>query len=323
MQQDLGRAEAILTEALAFWRQTENKLVTALTLTFLALVAWTRGDLTKMAELAGEGLKHYLAWEEGKGASTCLVLLTFAARAKGDHAEALRLLDEAYARADAHGYAWGAATARLYAAETLRATGRLVEASTLFHESLDLYWRQRDPWGTSAAITGPATIGLARRRAVEGVRLLGAADTLRHRATAFLPTTDPATIEAAITAAREQLKNRFDTVFAAGQDLPAEKAVAEARRLVSALKASGADDPADATVANVHLTPRERQVLRLVVEGRQDPAIAAELDLSTRTVERHVSNLLGKYQVSGRAELAALVARSDARDAQKVYPPAK
>jgi DNA-binding CsgD family transcriptional regulator len=53
------------------------------------------------------------------------------------------------------------------------------------------------------------------------------------------------------------------------------------------------------------LTPRELQVLRLVAAGRTNKAIAVELVLSERTVERHVSNIFVKLGVSSRAGATA------------------
>jgi DNA-binding CsgD family transcriptional regulator len=53
------------------------------------------------------------------------------------------------------------------------------------------------------------------------------------------------------------------------------------------------------------LTPRELQVLRLVAAGRTNRAIAGELVLSERTVERHVSNIFTKLRVSSRAGATA------------------
>ena len=53
------------------------------------------------------------------------------------------------------------------------------------------------------------------------------------------------------------------------------------------------------------LTPRELQVLRLVTAGRTNKAIAAELVLSRRTVDRHVSNIFTKLGVSSRAAATA------------------
>jgi DNA-binding CsgD family transcriptional regulator len=53
------------------------------------------------------------------------------------------------------------------------------------------------------------------------------------------------------------------------------------------------------------LTPRELEVLRLVAAGATNKAIAAELVLSERTVDRHVSNIFGKLRVSSRAAATA------------------
>jgi DNA-binding NarL/FixJ family response regulator len=53
------------------------------------------------------------------------------------------------------------------------------------------------------------------------------------------------------------------------------------------------------------LTAREVQVLRLVATGRTNRVIAAELVLSERTVDRHVSNIFTKLGVSSRAAATA------------------
>jgi DNA-binding NarL/FixJ family response regulator len=47
------------------------------------------------------------------------------------------------------------------------------------------------------------------------------------------------------------------------------------------------------------LTPREREVLGLMAEGRTNAGIAKHLWLTERTVETHVSAILGKLDVSG------------------------
>jgi ATP/maltotriose-dependent transcriptional regulator MalT len=53
------------------------------------------------------------------------------------------------------------------------------------------------------------------------------------------------------------------------------------------------------------LTPRELQVLRLVAAGKANKGIGAELVLSDRTIERHVSNILAKLDVPSRAAATA------------------
>ena len=53
------------------------------------------------------------------------------------------------------------------------------------------------------------------------------------------------------------------------------------------------------------LTERELEVLRLVAEGKSNPDIARVLVLSPKTVERHVSNIFTKLDVSSRTAAAA------------------
>jgi DNA-binding NarL/FixJ family response regulator len=68
-----------------------------------------------------------------------------------------------------------------------------------------------------------------------------------------------------------------------------------------ALQALGARTARDAG----GLTARELQVLRLVAAGSTNKTIAAELVLSERTIDRHVSNILAKLRVSSRAAATA------------------
>jgi DNA-binding CsgD family transcriptional regulator len=57
------------------------------------------------------------------------------------------------------------------------------------------------------------------------------------------------------------------------------------------------------------LTNRELQVLRLVAAGKTNKAIASELFVSRRTIDRHVSNLFGKLDISSRAAAASYAHR--------------
>jgi DNA-binding NarL/FixJ family response regulator len=59
------------------------------------------------------------------------------------------------------------------------------------------------------------------------------------------------------------------------------------------------------------LTRRELEVLRLVAAGATNKAIAAELVVSARTVDRHVSNILGKLRVPSRAAATAYAYEHD------------
>ncbi|HEX4982969.1 MAG TPA: response regulator transcription factor [Ilumatobacteraceae bacterium] len=61
------------------------------------------------------------------------------------------------------------------------------------------------------------------------------------------------------------------------------------------------------------LTPREREILDLIGEGRSNRQIASELFLAEKTVKNYVSNLLAKLGMQRRSEAAAFVARVEER----------
>jgi DNA-binding NarL/FixJ family response regulator len=76
------------------------------------------------------------------------------------------------------------------------------------------------------------------------------------------------------------------------------------RRLGAGPDAAALAEP-DRSAETHGLTARELQVLRLVAAGATNRSIAAQLILSERTVDRHVSNILAKLRVSSRAAATA------------------
>ncbi len=58
------------------------------------------------------------------------------------------------------------------------------------------------------------------------------------------------------------------------------------------------------------LTPREQDVLRLIVEGADNAAIGLELSISRHTVKQHVTNIFEKLSVRTRVEAAVHAVRS-------------
>ena len=55
------------------------------------------------------------------------------------------------------------------------------------------------------------------------------------------------------------------------------------------------------------LTPREREIVRLVAKGLPNKQIAAVLEMSPWTVSSHLRLLFAKYNVASRAALVATV----------------
>ena len=69
------------------------------------------------------------------------------------------------------------------------------------------------------------------------------------------------------------------------------------------------------------ITAREADVLRLVAGGLANKQIAARLDLSPRTVEKHVESLLRKTGARSRTGLVAAASPAAIRDSQRPSPP--
>jgi two-component system nitrate/nitrite response regulator NarL len=65
----------------------------------------------------------------------------------------------------------------------------------------------------------------------------------------------------------------------------------------------------DAGLLAEQLTPRERDVLVMLVEGARSEAIAHRMSISPNTVRTHIQNILTKLQVHSRLEAAAFAVR--------------
>ena len=78
-------------------------------------------------------------------------------------------------------------------------------------------------------------------------------------------------------------------------------------------RALPASRPLPTVLPRAALSPREREVLALVAEGRSNKAIAAALFVSPNTVKTHVASLLDKLGAESRAQLAAMAMRGAVR----------
>ena len=63
------------------------------------------------------------------------------------------------------------------------------------------------------------------------------------------------------------------------------------------------EDVSEKRPVTAELTPREREIAALLVEGKTSKVIARETDLSPRTVEMHRAKLMRKFSASTSSEL--------------------
>jgi DNA-binding CsgD family transcriptional regulator len=140
----------------------------------------------------------------------------------------------------------------------------------------------------------------ARRRFEDAVDLYGRAGMPFEAALARLGLAESLLAAGRSQAAADETRAALTTFRSLG-------AAGEAARAAALLDRVGADaGPGRALDAG--LTAREREVLRLVAKGRSNQEIAAELVLSVRTVERHISNIYDKIGAAGKVARATAAA---------------
>jgi DNA-binding CsgD family transcriptional regulator len=111
--------------------------------------------------------------------------------------------------------------------------------------------------------------------------------------------------------ARAELRRAADDLDARGAAGYRDAALRILRRLGERPRPAPAAAPAAGDEAGTlaALTPREREVAALVAEGRTNRQIGAQLHLSEKTIEKHVSSAMGKLGVTSRTGIARLVER--------------
>ncbi|HEY9888157.1 MAG TPA: response regulator transcription factor [Candidatus Obscuribacterales bacterium] len=83
-----------------------------------------------------------------------------------------------------------------------------------------------------------------------------------------------------------------------------ESSLKQASRLIRQQVRGATSTPTISVPFDVELTPTELKVVQFVARGMANREIAEELQVSQRTIESHVSNMLGKTGLHNRTELA-------------------
>ena len=85
--------------------------------------------------------------------------------------------------------------------------------------------------------------------------------------------------------------------------------IAEALALVSSAEPAGTSAEPSGAADSFDLTPREREVLRLVAKGCSNQEIADQLFIRLQTVKVHVRSILAKLNLESRTAAAAFAIR--------------
>src|SRR5215213_9245473 len=236
------------------------------------------------------------------------VLIDYA-REQGDFFRSLTLSEEALALSRNVGDSLSEAHAHLSAGDAAAAQGTPQQAARHYREALVLLWAQGDWACTIRALIGLAHVAVACGEPVHAAEFLATADALDEECSPSLPAAIRVTAAGCEQTLRAQLgEQRLAGVQTAARSLSPAKAVAAAIPAATAIGANSCGELTHA-MANGHLTERERQVLRLLVEGHSNPEIAHTLFISQKTARNHVTNILTKLGVDSRTAAATFAIR--------------
>jgi predicted ATPase/DNA-binding CsgD family transcriptional regulator len=305
-QGDFDQGEAHFEAARAAYLQLGDAAGLAWALLWLGGVAEYRGDDALAQARTEEALRLVQQLGDTAGEAQALYHLADTAYRRGDYAAAAALADRVLAVSREGPFPTLLVAGLVTAGQCTCALGESRRAVEALREALGLARDLGSRLWIADALVGLADVATTTGDAARGARLLGAADALAARlGVPVLP--HHGLHRRAHAAARTALgEPAFANAWAAGKALPLEEALAEAGTVTGEPPAGAAD----------LFTPRELEVLRLLVAGQTDRMIGEALFIGTRTVEGHVARILAKLGVRTRA--AAVAAALDAR---LVQPP--
>jgi DNA-binding CsgD family transcriptional regulator len=228
----------------------------------------------------------------------------------GDANAAVRLAEEAVNLQRATGSAWSVAQALEHLGRAYRGRGNVIAAAASYCEALEIFLEFDHLHGATASIEGLAAIATAAGKPEHAAWLFGAAMTIRTRTGGFVDQDLFGRTPETIAALRTTLGlNAYDAAFAAGESATLAEILTEVNRETLADAGTETSPRSGLSEAPGGLTPREREVLRLVAQGRTNREIAGSLFVSHRTASTHVSNILSKLDVTSRTEATAWAVR--------------
>jgi ATP/maltotriose-dependent transcriptional regulator MalT len=311
---DFARAADLYEQALAAFRAQGDRPRIAAVLNNLGMVARRRQDFPRATTLYQEALDLHRTLGDQRGMGLALNNLGVLAYDQGDIARAATLYDEALAVFRAIDDRLNTALALYNLAEAVRDQGDLPRAAALFAESLTTRAEQGDRTGIAESLAGLASLAARARLNERGVRLAAAADALRTSLGSSLAPAQRDQQDRLLADLRRGLSaDAFTAAWDTGAALTLPDAVtlgAESAAELATAPTTPAPTPESSAAAEVGLTKREREVLRLIVEGQSDKEIGEALFISHRTAMTHVLNILNKLGVNSRTAAAAWAIRN-------------
>jgi predicted ATPase/DNA-binding CsgD family transcriptional regulator len=293
---ELERANALYEEALRLNRETGHWAWESVNLHQRAIVLYEMGRMDEAEQSASAALAIAQLHGHTFARANALQTLGRIAAARGDHTTAESFLNKALDIQQELRYRQGLILTLIALATSALATGNTIGAQQYVAESARLARDSGDRIGLARSMEAAAACRLPGdvRNAVV---LFGAADALRDRVSATRLQSESERIQRSMReAAARMTRGSYASAFAEGRRLELDDAID--LTLQSSVGLNG-----HSTAGFDVLSPRERQVAMLIIDGCTNRQIARRLAITERTAEHHLENIMAKLAVNSRTQV--------------------
>jgi len=308
IQGDADAARSRFREALLAFRELGDKSGTAQTLRYLAIVDFYTGDLQAAYSSAEESLALFRELPDKQGIAQGLNLMGQIGNLTRDYERTRLFLEESLAISQALGNKWHVGAVLTNLGITALHLGDLMLARSCCLDALRIGQEMADRYRLAYALALMAALAATVGQPEQALRLAGAAAALRDVISAPLYPFIQAEFERFLAPARESLTQEVAAqAWRDGSQMSLEQAIecAQAGEMAPAPVVSTRSKPVEGVRG---LSSRERLIAVLIARGRTNREIAAELVISERTVDTHVTHILAKLVLTSRSQVAATVA---------------
>ena len=309
-QGDYDEAGAIAADYLALSEEIGDTWGAAAALNLLGVVARADGAWDRAAAIFTQALTLFQAQARVEWAALALLNQGSVSYWQGEWERATALITEALVLFREEDDAYGAAVALSDLGLVATHGGDRARAAALFADSLAAWQQVGTKEGLIDWLARVATLAAANDQPALAARLLAAAERARETIGYSFEPPELARQQRVLDDVQAALgEAAFAANMLAGRGYSLAEATAEAVQLLTALSGAAVAAAKDEEPTPFGLTPRELDVLRLLVDGLSDRQIGDTLSISHRTVMRHVEHILAKLDVDSRTAAATQAVR--------------
>jgi predicted ATPase/DNA-binding CsgD family transcriptional regulator len=305
---DYSAAKSYIGGALILYRNIGDKAAIAEAIVRLAQEYMDSGDLDRAAELVVEARDAFRAIGNATGTGSATDNLSIIRYSQHRNEEALQLAIDATETLRAIGSKRGTAVALGHVGKSASRLGDFDASWAAHKEALALRSEIGDGRGLAVWLEAVGYLLAAMGFHAPAAEAIASADSFRASSRNPLFGNELEDRDLVLGTVRSALGQRaFRDAWNAGKDRSLETAIAIAGKTAEAAVSGVALRSAKSepkTTLPFDLSPREIEVLELVIRRLGDKEIGEALSISPRTVGRHVGNILAKMNARSRHEAA-------------------